>query len=173
MSIKFLFTLLCLAPVSAFASDISQNLFRVDESRYVNQGPKCEVAGVSTQIVPIGHYYDWGRAQNGWGYCYEWASNGTVLNGGEPQSNWNCEQVNPSHFAWGRAQNGWGYCYQWTPYGVAMHEGSPQSHWNCEQVAPSHYTWGRGQDGNTYCYQVSPEGYYLHEGSPQSNSYCY
>jgi len=77
-----------------------------------------------------GSYYDWGRGQNGWGYCYEWA-NGYVLNSGYPIANYYCEQENPSYFDWGRGMNGYTYCYQWTPYGVAMNEGRPVDNYYC------------------------------------------
>lgn len=117
-------------------------------------------------------YYDWGRARNGYGYCYEWTNDGQVLNGGQPQSNFYCEERRPSFYDWGRAQNGYGYCYQYTPYGVPMNEGNPQSNFYCEQRNPSFYDWGRGQDGKTYCYQYTSKGIPMNEGRPQSEFYC-
>ncbi len=119
-----------------------------------------------------GSYFDWGKAQNGFGYCYHWASTGAVLNGGSPVSNYNCERNRPSYFNWGRAQNGFGYCYQYTPYGVSMNQGAPQSNYNCERTRPSYYSWGRGQDGQTRCYQYTPNGVALNQGSPVSNHFC-
>ncbi len=119
-----------------------------------------------------GSYFDWGTGQNGWGYCYEWASNGEVLNGGRPVGNWLCERENPSYFYWGQAVNGWGYCYQWTPYGVAMNEGRPMANRQCEVENPSYFAWARAQNGYFYCYQWTSNGYVMNEGRPVHNSYC-
>lgn len=119
-----------------------------------------------------GSYYDWSRGNDGWGHCYEWASNGGVLNNGNPVSDYYCEQVYPSHYEWGRANDGWGYCYQYTPYGVAMNTGSPVSNYYCEQVASSYYSWGRGNDGYTHCYQYTANGIAMNQGSPVSDYYC-
>ena len=119
-----------------------------------------------------GSYYDWGEAQNGYGYCYKWTENGSVLNEGRPVSNYLCEEVNPSYVEWGEAQNGWGYCYQKTPYGVAMNEGKPVSNYRCEAVSPSYYEWGEAQNGHTYCYQWAENNVVLNEGKPVSDYYC-
>ncbi len=78
-----------------------------------------------------GSYYDWGRAKNGWGYCYMWSSNGYVLNEGRPVSNYNCERYRPSYYDWGKGVNGYTYCYQWTSYRVAMNEGKPVDNYYC------------------------------------------
>lgn len=119
-----------------------------------------------------GSYYDWGRAQNGYGYCYEWSSDGYVLNNGQPVSEHYCENVRPSYYYWGQAQNGWGYCYHYTPSGIPMNQGQPVSNYTCERVAHSHYQWGRAQNGYTYCYQYTPNGYAMNQGQPVSNHYC-
>lgn len=80
---------------------------------------------VSKGTVQPGYYsyFDWGRGQNGWGYCYEFDNYGYVLNNGRPMHPRNCEMVNPSYFAWGRGFDGYMYCYQWTPYQVIMNDG--------------------------------------------------
>ena|SRR5665213_447991 len=85
-------------------------------------------------FVPMcrGAYYDWGKSQGGWGYCYQWACNGGVLNQGSPVDNALCESNRHSYYSWGRSQAGDTYCYQWTPYGVAMNEGSPVDNSFCE-----------------------------------------
>lgn len=77
-----------------------------------------------------GSYFDWGRARNGWGYCYQWTRNGQVLNQGQPVQNYLCERTNPSYFAWGRAKNGFTYCYQWAK-GLALNEGQPVPNYYC------------------------------------------
>jgi hypothetical protein len=117
-------------------------------------------------------YYNWGRANNGYGYCYQYASNGQVLNGGTPVSNYLYEMNKPSYYNWGRANNGYGYCYQYTANGLAMNEGKPQSNYYCEMVKPSYYYWGRANNGNTYCYQYTASGLAMNEGKPVSNYYC-
>ncbi len=119
-----------------------------------------------------GSYYNWGRAQNGFGYCYQWASNGQVLNGGAAQPDFYCEQVSRSFFNWGRGQNGFGYCYQFTGNGLLMNLGAAQANYSCEQRSPSYFSWGRGQDGFTRCYQYAPSGLPLNNGAPASNFYC-
>lgn len=123
-------------------------------------------------LIQAATYFNWGKGQNGWGYCYEWTKQGYVLHGGQPQPNYYCEQVRPSYFYWGQGQNGWGYCYQYTPYGVAMNEGRPQSNYYCEQKYPSFYRWGKGQNGYTYCYQVTANGYFMNDGQPVSDYHC-
>lgn len=139
-------------------------------------GETCETSSrVSAQQMGMsctGTYFDWGRAQNGWGYCYEWTCAGDVLNQGQPVSNYACEAVRPSYFDWGRAQNGWGYCYQYTPQGLTMNAGQPVSNYSCEQRRPSYYAWGRSQDGLTRCYQYTPQGIALNQGQPVSEYYC-
>jgi hypothetical protein len=119
-----------------------------------------------------GSYYAWGQAQNGWGYCYEWASPDQVLNGGRPVPNYLCEQVDPSHFYWGQGRNGFGYCYQWTSNGLVLNEGTPQANNYCEAVAPSYYGWGQGKNGFTYCYQFTANGFPMNEGNPVNNYFC-
>lgn len=119
-----------------------------------------------------GSYFDWGRGRDGWGYCYEWASNGQPLNQGNPVSNYNCERGRPSYFDWGRGRDGWGYCYQYTPYRDSMNQGNPVSNYNCERTRPSYYAWGRGQDGYTYCYQYTARGDSMNAGAPVSNYNC-
>lgn len=97
------------------------NSFAVEENQYAGSNE------ISTQSLhhPPYTYFDWGRGQNGWGYCYEFTSQGYVLNQGRPVHNANCEAVRPSYFDWGRGMDGYVYCYQWTPYRVAMNEGRP------------------------------------------------
>lgn len=72
-----------------------------------------------------GAYYEWGQAPNGYGYCYEWAYGGGVLNGGQPIPYGYCEQVNPSYYSWARGNNGYTYCYQFTPQGWVLNNGAP------------------------------------------------
>ncbi len=117
-------------------------------------------------------YFDWGHAQNGFGYCYEWIAPGQALNQGQPVSNYNCEVVRPSFHQWGRAQNGFGYCYQYTPYGVAMNMGQPQANHFCELRSPSYYAWSRAQNGNIYCYQYTGTGIAMNQGQPVSEYFC-
>jgi hypothetical protein len=76
-------------------------------------------------------YYNWGRANNGYGYCYQYTANGLAMNEGKPQSNYYCEMVKPSYYYWGRANNGNTYCYQYTASGLAMNEGKPVSNYYC------------------------------------------
>jgi hypothetical protein len=129
----------------------------------------------SVQPVPPPYYgqpyYDWGRAQNGYGYCYEWV-NGQPLHQGQPVSNYLCEQVRPSSYLWGRAQNGYGYCYQYTPYGVVMNQGQPQSNYMCERTSPSYFAWGNGMDGYLHCYQYTGNGIVMNQGQPVSDYQC-
>jgi len=67
-------------------------------------------------------FYDWGRGQNGWGYCYQFDSHGYVMNLGRPVNNRMCERYNPSYYSWAHATNGYVYCFQFTPYSVVMNE---------------------------------------------------
>lgn len=152
--------LLALAPGAAFSAESSAN--SISETEHVQP------------MYPgrTGSYYDWGRGQNGWGYCYEWTYDGAVLNGGRPVANYLCESYRPSNYNWGRGMDGWGYCYQWTPYGVVLNDGRPVSNYSCENVAPSYYAFGRGQDGYTYCYQWTPNGLPLNQGRPVPNYLC-
>ncbi len=149
--------------VFATADNLSSVATKADQSYSVASNEAVNVAGA---------YFDWGRAQNGFGYCYQWANPGQVLNGGAAQPNFYCEQVNPSFFNWGRAANGFGYCYQFTGNGLLMNLGQPQSNYSCEQRSPSHYAWARGQDGYTRCYQFSPSGLALNSGQPVNNYFC-
>lgn len=96
----------------------------------VESAPSDIYAGsqnMSTRDHHPGHYgfYDWGRGQNGWGYCYQFDHYGYVMNNGRPVHPMNCERVHPSYFAWGNGMNGYTYCYQWTPYGIVTNEGRP------------------------------------------------
>lgn len=119
-----------------------------------------------------GSYFDWGQGRDGYGYCYEWTSNGYVLNGGQPVGNYNCESRNPSYFDWGRGRDGWAYCYRMTPNGFVMNQGQPAGNFNCEATNPSYYAWGRGQDGYAYCYQYAPNGIAMNQGRPVGNFNC-
>ncbi len=119
-----------------------------------------------------GSYHNWGTGQNGYAYCYEYADNGRVLNGGQAQPNFYCEVRRPSHHSWGRGQNGYGYCYQYSPKNVAMNEGRAQSNFECERFEPSYYAWGAGSDGYTHCYQYTPNRLPMNEGQAQPNNYC-
>jgi hypothetical protein len=122
--------------------------------------------------LQAGSYYNWGRGQNGFGYCYQYTSYGSVLNGGRPVANQFCENTKPSYHNWGRGKDGFGYCYQYTPQGLAMYEGRPQSNYFCEMTKPSYYNWGRGQNGYTYCYQYTPQGLAMNSGKPVANYFC-
>ena len=160
-NIIFAITLCC--GLFTFATEMSSVTTQANQS-YVVASNEAPAIG--------GSYFNWGRAQNGFGYCYQWTSTGQLLNGGAAQPNFYCEQVNPSFFNWGRAQNGFGYCYQFTGTGLLMNLGQPQSNYSCEQRSPSHYAWGRGQDGYTRCYQYSPSGLALNAGQPVNNYFC-
>ncbi|MGZ3804556.1 MAG: hypothetical protein ACXVB4_10125 [Pseudobdellovibrionaceae bacterium] len=119
-----------------------------------------------------GSYYNWGRGNDGWGHCYEWASNGGVLNNGNPVGDYFCEQRNPSYYNWGTGGDGWGYCYQYTPNGDALNSGSPVGNYYCDQRRPSYYAWGRGYDGYTHCYQYTANGVAMNQGQAVSDYYC-
>lgn len=154
-----LFALLALTPVVANASTNASD-------------SNTAAARPVHPVPPGGSYYDWGRGQNGWGYCYQWSYDGYILNGGQPVPNYLCESTHPSAYNWGRGMDGWGYCYQWTPYGVPMNEGRPVANYSCEAVAPSYYQWARGSDGYTYCFQLTPNGLALNQGRPVPNYLC-
>ncbi len=79
-----------------------------------------------------GSKYGWGKAHNGYGYCYKWTKDGRVLNAGQPVANKFCEQVDPSYYSWGTAHNGHTYCYQYTSDHVAMNGGTPVADRYCE-----------------------------------------
>lgn len=134
----------------------------------------CDSSTDASNFRPTsyGSYYNWGRAQNGWGYCYEWTYEGYVLNGGQPVGDYLCESTRPSYYGWGAAQNGWGYCYHYTPDGLAMNNGQAMANYLCESYSPSHYSWGRGQNGNYYCYQYTPNGLVMNSGQPVDNYFC-
>lgn len=141
-----------------------------------SQGQTCASPGINMLDIGAactGSYYNWGKAQNGWGYCYQYACTGAVLNGAQPVSDYFCESVRPSYFDWGKAQNGWGYCYQYTPTGLTMNVGKPVSNYSCEAVRPSYYSWNRSVDGQTRCYQYTAKGVAMNEGKPVSNYYCH
>ena len=131
------------------------------------------VANAATQNdFARGSYFQWGTAQNGWAYCYEYTDRGDVLNNGNPVDNQNCERNAPSRAAWGLGKDGWGHCYRYAPTGVAMNKGQPIDEFECEAVAPSHYDWGRGQDGYTHCYKYEPSGMALNSGMSVDNAFC-
>lgn len=126
---------------------------------------------------PINHpagptYFNWGQGRDGWAYCYEFNSQGYVLNGGRPVANIHCERVSPSYHNWGRGVDGWGYCYQFAPNGLVMNQGRPQPNMQCERMSPSYYQWGRGTDGWVYCYQWTPYGHVMNIGRPVPNHFC-
>ncbi len=79
----------------------------------------------ANDVLGRGSYFDWGRGMNGYGYCYEWAYGGGVLNGGNPVPNFECDKVNPSFYSWGRGSNGYTYCYQFAPQGWVLNTGNP------------------------------------------------
>ncbi len=118
-------------------------------------------------------FFDWGRGNDGTGYCYQFTWDGYVMNGGAAQPNYYCEQVRPSHFDWGRGNNGYGYCYQFTPYNLVMNKGAAQSNMNCERYYPSHYRWANANDGRVYCFQFTPYGLAMNDGRPVPPQYCY
>lgn len=167
---KFFLSLLILATSFSVASP---QLWTLENHTGTNLA-QAEIALQSTTAHHPHHnsYFDWGRGQNGWGYCYEWTHHGYVLNGGRPVPNSYCERRRPSQYDWSRGMNGWGYCYQWTPYGVVMNEGQPVPNSYCERRRPSYYRWGHGQNGYTYCYQYTANGYVMNEGRPVDSYYC-
>ena len=69
--VKCLFAILMFTAGSAFAAQSTTSLHSVDQT-----------LNVSVNYA----YYNWGRAQNGFGFCYQWAGNGQVLNGVAPNS---------------------------------------------------------------------------------------
>lgn len=111
------------------ATGDSENI-QIDQSRILAH-KASDMAMMRSGNLNFGSHYDWGRAQNGYGYCYEWTSQGYVLNGGQPIANFYCEQTRPSLYNWGRANNGYTYCYQWTPDGYAMNGGQPVANFYC------------------------------------------
>lgn len=140
------------------------------------QPPGSQTPPVPSPQPPPGHpgnYFNWGQGRDGTGYCYEFNSQGFVLNGGMPQANINCEKVSPSFANWGRANNGFGYCFQFTPYNIVMNQGHPIANQTCEKVSPSYYRWGQGVDGFTYCYQFTPTGLVMNNGQNVPNHLCY
>lgn len=154
---------------------VSTAAFANESSISLQSSVQVSHFGINTADIGMsctGAYYNWGKAQNGFGYCYEWACNGSPLNGGQPVSNYLCESVRASYYDWGKAQNGWGYCYQYTPYGVAMNQGQPVSDYMCESRRPSYYSWARSQDGRTRCYQYTPYGVAMNKGQPVSDYFC-
>lgn len=77
-------------------------------------------------------YYDWGRGQDGYGYCYEYDYFGQVMNWGQAQDNWYCERVSPSHYTWGYySGSSQPYCFQVTPRGDVMNSGYPVANYLC------------------------------------------
>jgi len=74
-----------------------------------------------------GAYYNWGQGQDGWGHCYEWASNGGVLNEGQPVDNSFCGQP---YFQWGPGQDGYTHCYEFGGRWV-INEGQPVDNSYC------------------------------------------
>jgi hypothetical protein len=148
----------------------STNLLAAESQTCAN---KVGISAADLGIECTGTYYNWGKAQNGNGYCYQWACTGDALNNGQPVSNYSCEALRPSYYDWSKAQNGWGYCYQYTPYGVVMNQGQPVSNYSCESKSPSYYSWGHGQDGQTHCYQYTSKGAAMNQGQPVSDYYCH
>lgn len=128
--------------------------------------------GTSVSAATSGTY-DWGSNRQGFGYCYEFARNGKVLNGGRPVAADNCEAINPSFFDWARSVYGYGECYQFTPYGHVMNTGMAQEQDNCEAVSPSFYRWARANDGFTYCFHFTRNGLVLDNGQPANPEMCY
>ncbi len=97
------------------------------------EGPQnIEIEINAHKEASTGSKYGWGKALNGYGYCYKWTKDGRVLNEGQPVANKFCEQVDPSYFSWGTAHNGHTYCYQYTSDHVAMNGGSPVADSYCE-----------------------------------------
>ena len=153
--------------LSSFLFLVLGSLAHADNNQPVNN---CEPPGVT--IESTGSYYDWARSQNGWGNCYQWTTDGHVLNGGQPVSAYLCEANHPTSYRWARAQNGWGACYQYTPNGYVLNNGQPVSNYLCEAVSPSYYSWAQSQNGQTYCYQYTSNGYAMNNGQPVSNYLC-
>jgi hypothetical protein len=118
-------------------------------------------------------FFDWGRGNDGTGYCFEFSYDGYVLNGGHPVPENLCESRNPSHFEWGQASNGFGYCFQFTPNHLVLWQGRPVSNMQCEYTQPSYYAWGRATNGGTYCFQYTPTGLVMNDGRAVSPQYCH
>ena len=164
---KFLIGFLMLFPVASFAS--SASLTQEASKLTLSVGP---LAPPVDYDYSHGSYFNWGRGQNGWGYCYEWTYDGYVLNEGRPVNTSFCERVSPSMAVWNRAQNGWGYCYRITSNGFTLNDGRPIDPSYCEATGASYYRWGRANDGYVRCYKFSFNGLILNEGRPVENYYC-
>lgn len=77
-------------------------------------------------------YFSWGQSGDGYGRCYQYASNGTVLNNGRPVQNSLCERTQPSYFDWGTGGDGNTRCYQYSPQGYALNQGQPVPNHYCD-----------------------------------------
>lgn len=127
LALTFATTGTSFAGSSDFASDASTNYEASGGPEFANRdGDLASFARPPYPPYPPpgrGSYFDWARGRDGWGYCYEFSYDGYVLNGGQPVSNFQCEQYRPSYYGWGRGRDGFTYCYQFTPYGVPMNQG--------------------------------------------------
>lgn len=74
-----------------------------------------------------GSYYNWGQGQDGYGHCYQYASNGGVLNDGSPVDNMYCGRT---RYQWGTGNDGYTHCYE---YGgnYVLNDGSPVDNMYC------------------------------------------
>lgn len=160
---------LVLSLVMLFSLNLSAQMIPTEHSRYSG----AEQVGNHPKPPNTGAYYDWGRGRDGTGYCYQFTSQGYVLNGGYPVDEQLCESIKPSHFNWARGQNGYGYCYQFTPDELVMQQGRPQQVEKCEAKHPSYFSWGTSQQGWTYCYQFTTNHLLMNEGRPVPNEKCY
>lgn len=70
-----------------------------------------------------GSYFNWGRAYDGYGDCYEYTHRGEVLNGGQSVWEGHCESVSPSVYRWGRGYDGYTYCYRYSRSGLMLSQG--------------------------------------------------
>ncbi len=119
------------------------------------------------------YFFDWGRGNDGTGYCFEFDSAGYVMNQGRPVPENRCEAIVPTHFEWGQATNGFGYCFQFTPSHLVLWQGRPVNNQQCEYTQPSFYSWGRANNGGVYCFQFSPTGLVLNDGQAVPPQFCH
>jgi hypothetical protein len=72
-----------------------------------------------TEMKP---FFDFGRGENGYGYCYQFDANMQVMNKGMPVADFNCD-LTKSYYGWALHPDGELYCHRWTPYKHIMNKG--------------------------------------------------
>lgn len=79
----------------------------------------------ASETKPIGMYYEWGLAPDGWGYCFQYTMEGHVLNGGHPVSELYCDYYNPPYFTWLQGPDAFTHCFKKSPQGYTLNRGRP------------------------------------------------